>query len=310
VQRVLATDSATGKSASASFIAATESSPIIFAATTFSGEALGLLQTELAAGESVLGGWMFSINGYTDGDPVYLSLEVGPGYSSSILDLWHFDGSAWSAFSASDLTYDGKFASFTVTGFSGYAVSAVPEPSAFALLAVGVAGFVTYRLRKRGCQFSGRVFQARFMKSLGAAVLGLCFCAISGCGGGPSNGDIEAAIKKHFATDMTQPKGMLRPVNPGFRFQFPEGFNGVDVGRCSLTEVSVRKVGSGYSRSEMPGLGKLYPVRVFVKGTAYSPDGKEQTFEGEVEFQVKHALPDKSRVESDSSEWEVWSAAR
>jgi T5SS/PEP-CTERM-associated repeat protein len=159
VQRVLATDSATGKSASASFMAATESSPISFAATTFGGEALGLLQNELAASESILSGWMFSINGYTDGDPVYLSLEVGPGFSSSILDLWHFDGNAWTAFSANDLSYDGKFANFTVTGFSGYAVSAVPEPSVFALLAVGAAGFVTYRLRKRGYWFTNRALQ-------------------------------------------------------------------------------------------------------------------------------------------------------
>jgi len=306
MQRVLATDSATGKSASASFIAATESTPISFAATTLGSEALALLQNDLSAGESILSGWAFSINGYTDGDPVYLSLEVGSGYSSGTLDLWHFDGNVWSEFSVSDLTYDGTYASFTVTGFSGYAVSAVPEPSAFALVAVGAAMFVTYWLRTRGYRFPSHVVQIRVMKPLGAAILGLCFCTMSGCGGGPSNGDIEAAVKKHFATDMTQPKGMLRPVNPGFRFHFPEGFNGVDVERCSLAEVSVRKVGSGYSRSEMPGLGKLYPVCVFVKGTAYAPEGKEQTFEGEVEFQVRYASADKSRVDPGSGAWEVW----
>jgi T5SS/PEP-CTERM-associated repeat protein len=308
VQRVLATDSITGKSASVSFLATKESTPISFAATTLGGEALRVLQNDLAAGESILSGWAFSINGYTDGDPVYLSLEVGPGYSSGTLELWHFDGNAWSEFSASDLTYDGTYASFTVTGFSGYAVSAVPEPGAIILLTTGIAGFVTYRLRRRGCRFSSRAFQTRSMKFLGAAVVGLCFCVISGCGGGPSNGDIEAAIKKHFATDMSQPKGMLLPTNPGFRFRFPEGFKGVDVEKCSLAEVSVMKVGSGYARSEMPGLGKLYPVRVFVNGTARSADGKDRVFEGEVDLQVRYAPADQSRVDSGSAAWEVWDA--
>lgn len=146
------------------------------------------------------------------------------------------------------------------------------------------------------------------MKLLGAAAFGLCFCTITGCGGGPSNGDIEVAVKRHFATDMSQSKGTLLPKNSGFRFCFPDGFKGVDVEKCSLAEVSVRKVGSGYAKSEMPGLGKLYPVRVFVKGIAYSPEGREQTFEGEVEFQVKYAPADKSRVDSGSAAWEVWDA--
>jgi hypothetical protein len=42
------------------------------------------------------------------------------------------------------LTYDGAYANFTVTGFSGYALAAVPEPSTLALLAAGLAAFIIH----------------------------------------------------------------------------------------------------------------------------------------------------------------------
>ena len=43
----------------------------------------------------------------------------------------------WTPYNAQDLTYDGTYASFTATGFSGYAVT-VPEPGTLVLLAAGL----------------------------------------------------------------------------------------------------------------------------------------------------------------------------
>ena len=47
-----------------------------------------------------------------------------------------------------DLTYDGAYASFTVTGFSGYAVT-VPEPGTLGLLLAAALGLLAYARRKR-----------------------------------------------------------------------------------------------------------------------------------------------------------------
>ena len=66
------------------------------------------------------------------------------------LAVWHFDGAAWTTYTAGDLSYDGTYASFTVTGFSGYAVTvAVPEPAGLGVLA-GVVPWVVVRRRRRG----------------------------------------------------------------------------------------------------------------------------------------------------------------
>jgi hypothetical protein len=52
-------------------------------------------------------------------------------------------------FIANDLTYDGNYASFTVTGFSGYAVTTVPEPAMLALIGIGAIGLLGYAWRWR-----------------------------------------------------------------------------------------------------------------------------------------------------------------
>ncbi len=99
----------------------------------------------------VKGVWDFNaIEGYTTGNPVYLSLFAGSGHSLSDLTVWHYDGSAWSTYDAFDLAYDKTYASFTVTGFSGYAVSGtapVPLPAASWLLGPGFIGLVGLRRR-------------------------------------------------------------------------------------------------------------------------------------------------------------------
>ena len=136
----------------ASFLA--QSSTIDFTATAISGTTLTSLQSLLATGDSVLSGWEFLADNYTVSatNPVYLSLRVGTSHSLDDLDLWHYTlTGGWQPYTASDLTYDGTYASFTVTGFSGYAVSglAVPEPSAIILLSIGVASFLVWGWRPR-----------------------------------------------------------------------------------------------------------------------------------------------------------------
>ena len=72
---------------------------------------------------------------YTSGDPVYLSFGIGAGRKWSDLHVWHHDTGGWTEYLPNDLNYDGAYASFTVTGFSGYAMT-VPEPGSLSLLAV------------------------------------------------------------------------------------------------------------------------------------------------------------------------------
>jgi T5SS/PEP-CTERM-associated repeat protein/autotransporter-associated beta strand protein len=142
-QRVLVSDG-NGWSVGASFLA--QSSTIDFMAMAISGNALTSLQDAIATGEAVLSGWEFLADNYTvsETNPVYLSFKVGLGHSLDDLDLWHYTlTDRWHPYTASDLTYDGTYASFTVTSFSRYAVSglAVPEPSAIVFLSIVAASF-------------------------------------------------------------------------------------------------------------------------------------------------------------------------
>jgi hypothetical protein len=143
IQRALINDSATGWEVGASFVAATASQNITFTATPMSGATLDALKSILPVGETFLSGWNFSTSNYTvsSTNPVYLSFNVGSGNPADWLDVWHYDGSAWTKFTPLDLTYDGKYASFTANSFSGYAM-AVPEPSALALLAAALLALV------------------------------------------------------------------------------------------------------------------------------------------------------------------------
>jgi T5SS/PEP-CTERM-associated repeat protein len=151
LQRMLITDSAAHQSVGASFLAAaTTGEQINLLATTMSGTPLTTLMGLLAPGQSVLGAWNFAVtgSGYATNDPAYLSFGLGAGYNRNGLAVWHYDGSQWTSYAASDLTYDGNYASFTVTGFSGYAVTTVPEPGTLALLLAAGLGLL-WRVRRR-----------------------------------------------------------------------------------------------------------------------------------------------------------------
>ena len=87
------TDTATGWSIGTSF-----ATPVTLTATAISGGTRTALETLLAHGQSVLGGWDFTgITGYTSGDPVYLSFGIGPGHDRNGLQLWHYNGTSWNS---------------------------------------------------------------------------------------------------------------------------------------------------------------------------------------------------------------------
>ncbi len=151
MQRLLIDDGGTGWSVGASFLAMDVSSTLNLTATAVTGETLADLEALIGSSESVLGAWELIVagDGYTEGDPAYLSFDIGAGYSRGDLQVWHFDGTDWTEFDAMDLTCNGAYASFTVTGFRGYAVSAVPEPGTLALLIAAGLGLLIHARRKQ-----------------------------------------------------------------------------------------------------------------------------------------------------------------
>ncbi len=146
--RVQVSDAATGWNVGLS-LAGNSGTDTAVVANAVSGGALAALQTKAGSGNTVKGAWEFGVfGGYNEGDPAYLSFEVGAGYSLNKFKLWHYSSGVWSQYSGGDVNYDGKYVNVTVTGFSGYALTAVPEPGVVALFVVGLVG-VAFRMRKR-----------------------------------------------------------------------------------------------------------------------------------------------------------------
>ncbi len=125
-QRVQIDDSATGWSLGASFLASQVSKPLSFTGTTIDSSTLASLLSSLEPNDSIAGAWQCTATGgYTTGDPAYLSFNGAGNYTPNDLTVWRYDG-GWSRYDAMDLTVNGPWASFTVTSFSGYAVTAGP----------------------------------------------------------------------------------------------------------------------------------------------------------------------------------------
>lgn len=102
--------------------------------------------TETISGREVLSAWDFDTD-LAFGTEIQLSLEVGAGWNPSLFAVWHSaDGSIWTPFET-EIFYDGSMASFFVEGFSSYAITTVPEPSAALLIFVGLAGLFFCRSR-------------------------------------------------------------------------------------------------------------------------------------------------------------------
>ncbi len=144
-QRLLVTDVGLG----ASFAPATADTSLDFTASAISGQPLVDLQTILNANnQTLLDGWQMTVSGgYTTGQPAYLSFNVGSSFSRNDITVWYYDGTAWSQYDATDLTCNGGYASFTVYGFSDYALS-VPEPGTLMILASGFLIMLVY-IRRR-----------------------------------------------------------------------------------------------------------------------------------------------------------------
>jgi len=135
-QRVLIHDSSSGRSLGASFPAANATSPISLTAEPITGDMLYDLQYQLASGLQVFGAWELSVQGFVPSadEPVYLSFDVGrEDLKTGDLAVWHYDGSQWGGFPANVALCRG-YASFEIQTPGTYAVSAVPEAGALALL--------------------------------------------------------------------------------------------------------------------------------------------------------------------------------
>jgi T5SS/PEP-CTERM-associated repeat protein len=151
-QRILVSDSGpgrTGWTVGAGFAPTTDMKSLSLTATVMDASLTQGLANKLALGQVLCSAWDFSASGYTSGDPVYLSFGIGAGRKWSDLHVWHRDASGWTEFLPNDLNYDGTYASFTASGFSGYAIS-VPEPGSLSLLGAICLILLAYRTRRRG----------------------------------------------------------------------------------------------------------------------------------------------------------------
>ena len=124
---------------------------------------------------------------------------------------------------------------------------------------------------------------------------------VSGCG--PSDGEIEAAVKSYYASNYEfHHRGL--PV-PDFH-PLPVGING----QSQATEVHVKKRGEPFTPNELQrpfgASSKGYPVRVLVKGTSRSRQGSDQHFEGEADFVLYYLPPNKSKVDPGPGTWVVY----
>ncbi|MCE5268235.1 MAG: PEP-CTERM sorting domain-containing protein [Planctomycetaceae bacterium] len=152
-QRVLITDDASQQSVGASFSAAdVEGRQISVLAATVSDGSLTSLNVALPPSQSLVSAWNLSVSGtgYAANDPAYLSLPASAEWDRNDLEVWYYDGSSWAPFDAADLTCDGSYASFTVSGFGSYALTAgVPEPGTLGLLLVSGSALLAYVCRRR-----------------------------------------------------------------------------------------------------------------------------------------------------------------
>ena len=118
-ERMLFADAVSGGRAGASF--GTVSGGMTFSATVMTNAEVGLLRSATGFVGQVLSGWDFTTN--LTGSQVMLSFDVGLGLQDVL--VWHLVGSTWSQYTPDLMTYDSHgIVSFTVSSFSGYAVTA------------------------------------------------------------------------------------------------------------------------------------------------------------------------------------------
>jgi T5SS/PEP-CTERM-associated repeat protein len=159
VQRALVADDGPGGTnwtVGASFRSASITQDITFTATPIDDAILGNLELAAGVNQTILGGWTFETTNYdvSSYNPIYLSFQVDRDYPLNDLKVWHYDGHTWTTFFALDLTCDGAYASFTITGLGAYAVT-VPEPSTLALGGFGLLALLACSWQRRKCELIG-----------------------------------------------------------------------------------------------------------------------------------------------------------
>lgn len=120
-------DSDTIMSAGAGFPSTAASTEIFLTATVLGDNDLAAFKSLISeTGKKVLSAWNFSVSGYdvSADSPVYISLFAGGATNILDLTIWHYADGGWSLYDTTDLAFDGTYASFTATSFSGYAVTA------------------------------------------------------------------------------------------------------------------------------------------------------------------------------------------
>jgi len=131
-QRLIVTDEATGKRVGLSLLSSAASAD--FKATLASADELAILAQAPGFEGVVLSAWSFDAG--LSGTETLLSFDIGLGATDP--KVWHFENGMWTPYAPDLISYDSHgIISFTVTGFSDYAVTATPEPATMSLLLLG-----------------------------------------------------------------------------------------------------------------------------------------------------------------------------
>jgi len=173
-QRTLITDPRSGCTLGVSLPAGETSRSIAFMAEPVSGDLLSSLQAKLPEHHQILGAWTLGADAFspTNNEPMFLSFKLdNPALKTSDVALWYYYYGKWEPVPAYQFTCDGRYAMALITtgtpppggtmllgsgppgepyAFGAYAVSAVPEAGALALLlAAAFAGVVWQWWRAR-----------------------------------------------------------------------------------------------------------------------------------------------------------------
>lgn len=140
-----------GNTLEVNFAATQSSNPLNFTASVTGDAVLDALAALLSEGESVQGSWDFSISGLPVQSNVLLSFAVTGFDSADDLNVWYYDSViGWVKSNANDLVLSDGWASFTVSRFSSYAITSVPEPATLSLLLISSIAL----LRRSSIQFT------------------------------------------------------------------------------------------------------------------------------------------------------------